>query len=350
MRRAARRHVGSSALSEPLWITEAEVASLIDMGEAIAALEAGLRLEAAGAALNMAKTHAVWDGGHTLLAIGAVFPDAGFAATKSWAHAGGASPLLLLFDSHDGALKAVIEAFALGQLRTGGISGVATRWLALPEADEMGLIGSGHQALAQLAAVAAVRRLKRVRVFSPNPEHRAAFAARAAEELDLRVEPVASAEAAVEGAPIVTLVTRARAPVVAAPMIMRGAHVNAVGAISPERCEFGADLVARASRIVADSVPQVRALSRELIDAFGADDARWARVEPLAKIVAAGQARPGDADVTLFKAMGMGISDLSLAVPVYDRARAQGLGRKLPPVQRAKPRLKSQKAATGGQR
>jgi len=215
----------------------------------------------------------------------------------------------------------------------------------------MGLIGSGHQALAQLASVAAVRRLKRVRVFSPNPEHRAAFAARAAEELDLRVEPAASAEAAVEGAPIVTLVTRARAPVIAAPMIMGGAHVNAVGAISPERQEFGPDLVARASRIVADSVPQVRALSRELIDAFGDDDALWARrVEPLAKIVAGGQARPGDADVTLFKAMGMGISDLSLAVRVYDRACAQGLGRKLPPVRRAKPRLKSQRAATGGQR
>src|SRR6185437_8817805 len=102
-----------SQAAAPLWIREAEVTSLLDMGEAIAALEAGLKLEAAGAAENMVKTHAVWGGGHTLHAIGAIFPEAGFVGTKTWAHAGGANPLLLLFDAHDGQLKAIIEAFAL---------------------------------------------------------------------------------------------------------------------------------------------------------------------------------------------------------------------------------------------
>ena len=334
-----------SQAAAPLWIREAEVTSLLDMGEAIAALEAGLTLEAAGAAENMVKTHAVWGGGHTLHAIGAIFPEAGFVGTKTWAHAGGANPLLLLFDAHDGQLKAIIEAFALGQLRTGGISGVATRWLARPEADELGLIGSGHQALTQLAAVAAVRRLKRVRVWSPNEAHRADFAARASRELGLAVEPAASAAAAVAEAPIVTLVTRARAPVIEAAMIMQGAHVNAVGAISPERAEFGPDLLARASRIVVDSPPQVRNLSRELIDAFGQDEARWARLEPLSKIVTAGAGRPAGADITLFKAMGMGISDLSLGIEIYRRASARGLGRALEPTVRAKPRLKSGAAA-----
>ena len=149
-----------------LWITEAEVVRLMDMKGAIAALDHALALEAAGKAENMVKTHAIWGGHHTLHAIGATFPDEGFVGTKTWAHANGAAPLLILFDSHNGSLKAIIEAFALGQLRTGGISGLATKYLAADGASDMALIGTGKQAMTQLAAVASVRPLRRVRAYS----------------------------------------------------------------------------------------------------------------------------------------------------------------------------------------
>src|SRR5436309_1872375 len=112
-----------------IWITESEVMSLMDMPAAIRALEAGLRAEARGAATNMTKTHVAWpsaQGQSTLHAIGAAFADDGFAGTKTWAHTpGGASPLLILYDSRTGALCAILEAFALGQLRTGAASGLA---------------------------------------------------------------------------------------------------------------------------------------------------------------------------------------------------------------------------------
>jgi ornithine cyclodeaminase len=331
-----------------LFLTEADVAGLLDMGEAIAALEAGLGEEAKGGARNMVKTHVLWGEGHTLHAIGAVFPRRAFACTKTWAHTGSANPHLILFDAHDGQARALIEAFALGQLRTGGISGLATRWLSRPDADEMGLIGSGPQALTQLAAVAAVRRLQRVRVFSPTQEHREAFCRRAGQELDLRVEPVSSVEAAVKDAPIVTLVTRAQQPILHAAMLARGTHVNPVGAISPERQEFAADLLARCTGIACDDAPTVRALSRELIDAWRDDERQWARLVPLSAVIAAGAPRRNDADLTLFKAMGMGISDLSLAIEIFARAGARGVGQALPPTTRARPRLKSGVAAAAG--
>src|SRR5712691_9824343 len=98
----------------PLWITEAEVVSMMDMGVAIESLECGLLADARGAAANMVKTHALWGHGHTLHAIGATFPEAGFVGTKTWAHtAGGATPLLILCDSEDGSRRALIAAFAL---------------------------------------------------------------------------------------------------------------------------------------------------------------------------------------------------------------------------------------------
>src|SRR5438270_233741 len=141
----------------PLWITEAEVVHMMDMNEAIKALEKGLLAEAAGEASNMVKTHVAWGNGSTLHAIGAVFPQEGFVGTKTWAHTeGGATPLLILFDSETGALKAIIEAFALGQMRTGSAAGVATRWLAAEDADEFAIIGTGKQAITQVAAVASL--------------------------------------------------------------------------------------------------------------------------------------------------------------------------------------------------
>jgi alanine dehydrogenase len=326
----------------PVWITETHVIALMDMGEAIAALEAGLAQEAAGQAQNMVKTHALWGGHNTLHAIGAVFPGAGVVGTKTWAHTeGGATPLLILYDAHDGGLVAIIEAFALGQLRTGGISGVATRLLAREDADDMALIGTGNQALTQVAAVAAVRRLRRVRIYSRTPERRAAFAQQAATELNLDVVPVDSVEAAVGGASIITLVTRATTPFLASGMVARGAHVNAVGAITPERAEFETDLLERCTVLAGDSVPQVRRLSRELIERFGADEAAWSHLRPLSALVAERATRPAGADVTLFKAMGMGISDLSLGIEIVRRAKERRLCRALPMPQKAKARLRS---------
>src|SRR5207253_11378445 len=101
------------AMSSPLWISEAEVVAMMDVGEAIVALEKGLLTEARGEAQNMVKTHVGWGDGSTLHAIGAVFGSEQFVGTKTWAHTeGGATPLLILFDSETGALKAIIEAFA----------------------------------------------------------------------------------------------------------------------------------------------------------------------------------------------------------------------------------------------
>ena len=134
-----------NAASTPVWISEQQIVSLMNLSGAIEALEAGLAQQASGAASNMGKTHVAW--GHSNLhAIGAAFQDAGTVDTKTWAHTeGGACPLLILFDSANGQLKAILEAFALGQMRTGGISGVATKWLARPDADVLALIGTGKQ-------------------------------------------------------------------------------------------------------------------------------------------------------------------------------------------------------------
>lgn len=327
-------------MKQPLWITEAEVVRLLDLGDAIDALERGLLMEARGETLNMVKTHVLWGKGNTLHAIGAVFSAAGLVGTKTWAHTeGGACPLLVLFDATTGALKAIIEAFVLGQMRTGGISGVATDWLARPDADELAIIGTGKQALAQVAAVAAVRQLKRVRVYSPHEASRKQFIDRLRSELEVEAIEADSVERAVNGAPIVTLVTCAREPFLYAAMLARGCHVNAVGAITPEREEFAQDVFVRCDRVAVDSVEAVKKLSKEFITRYAGEDDGWRQVIPLSQLLARGEKRRAGADLTLFKAMGMGVSDLALGTEIYERALQQGAGREFPQPQRARPRF-----------
>ena len=332
--------------SDPLWITEADVVAMMDMAGAIRALEAGLEVEALGGAVNMTKTHVEWDvaAGHaTLHAIGAAFAGRGIVGTKTWSHTpGGAMPLLILFDSATGALRAIIEAFAMGQYRTGAASGVATDRLATPDADELAIVGTGKQAITQVAAVAAVRKLRRVRVFGRNEARRTAFVQRIEKDLGLRAESMSSVADTVGGAPIVTLVTRAREPFLEPAMLARGAHVNAVGAIVPAAAEVARGVFDRCARVVVDTVPTAQRLSRELMDAFGqSDDPRWARVQSLASLVGSNERRGDADDLTLFKSLGMGVSDLALGIELHERARQEGRGRPMPLPGRVAPRLRS---------
>jgi ornithine cyclodeaminase len=327
-------------MGPPVWISEADVVSMMDLSSAIDALERGLLAEAAGNATNMVKTHVEWDGGSTLHAIGAALPQDGFVGTKTWAHTeGGATPLLILFDSHNGALKAVIEAFALGQMRTASASGVATKWMAAANADEFAIIGTGKQAMTQVAAVVAVRPIRRIRIFGRNRERLDAFAERVRQEFALPVVAASSIAEATGGATVVTIVTRATEPIVSASMLTPGTHINTIGAIVPSRAELAGDALARASRIVADSVPQARKLSRELMDFFRDNPAGWEGVQPLSAVVGRREGRSPAEDLTVFKALGMGISDLALGIELYRRAVAANLGRAFEHPKKAAPRL-----------
>ena len=90
--------------------------------------------------------------------------------------------------------------------------------------------------------------------------------------------------------------------------------------LTPERAELNGDVVARANVRAVDSLPAARQLSRELID-WTAGGGDWERVQTLGQIIAAHQARPANADLTLFKAMGMGLCDVALGAEVYRRRR-----------------------------
>lgn len=318
-----------------VWLTESDVTELVTLNEAIDALEGQLRQLGAKRAFNVPKALASYGEGSSMHSLGSCSLQSGYAGFKNWVFTrAGASALFAMFDAADGSLVAVIEAAALGQLRTSAISGLATRWLAAPNADTLALIGTGSQALTQAIAVALVRNLRRIQVYGRSPEKRAAFVRRLAAEVPCEVIESTSVEAATEGADIVTLVTRAQEPFLSSRMLSLGAHLNAVGAILPANAEFEQDVFERASVLVVDDLDGVQRNSREFITRFGAGG-DWSAVETLGHLISQGKKRPVVAPLTVFKAMGMGISDLAIAVLALERSRERGTGNHIAKAQRS---------------
>ncbi|MBM3487668.1 MAG: ornithine cyclodeaminase family protein [Alphaproteobacteria bacterium] len=327
-------------MSAPVWIIEADVTALIALPDAVAALERTLALEAEGRATSMPKTHLMVAKNDAMHAIGAAVAGAGLCGTKTWINVGGKSEtVLVLFSLDDGRLRAVIEATALGQMRTAAMTGVGTRRLAAADADELAVIGSGKQALPQVAACAAVRTLRHVRVHSRRPEAREAFAEAVRKTLGLRVTACASVAEAVRDCPIVTLITNATEPFFTAAMAAKGAHINAMGAIVPARIEITQDIFPRCAVVAVDTIEGVRELSAEFRARYGEDARAWAEVRPISALIAAGASRPAGADLTLFKAIGMGLADLALGAEILARTEKRGGAHRLPERVKVPPRL-----------
>ena len=310
----------------PLLITEADVGDLLSLNDAIEALEVMLRREGQGKAQGISKALATFGDRSSLHSLGSFSEGANLGGFKNWVNTPkGAVAVMALFDTDQGTFRGLVQAGLLGQLRTSGISGLATDWLAPAEAQDMAIIGTGRQAAMQVASVAAVRKLGRLRVFSPTPQSRRDFAAQMRQMCAFEIVECDSAESALKDAEIVTLVTRALEPFVSAEMIADNAHVNAVGAILPANAEIHQDVIAKARLIVVDSLDGVRRNSRELKDFFGEDDAAWQKVETLGSVIARGRAERPDG-MTLFKSMGMGLSDLAMAELILARAAERGTG------------------------
>jgi ornithine cyclodeaminase len=319
-----------------IWLSEANVASLVTLNDTVAELENGLRHLGQGKAFNIPKALGSLGPQASMHSLGSSLTEAGYCGYKNWVNTPqGAKAVFILFHAIEGRLLAIMEANALGQMRTSAMTGLGTKWMAPKTASDMAMIGSGRQALAQVAAVNAVRPLKRLRVWSPTPEKRRAFCAKVSEMFTMEVIDAPTLEQAIDSAEIVTTVTRAREPFLNGDLIAKGAHYNAVGAILPSNAEFHQNVFDRAGMIAVDDVPNTRKASREFMDYFDQDGRSWDRVRPLGEVIANNEHELVNGDITLFKSMGMGISDLSVAALAYQRAQGAGIGMEIPLTQSA---------------
>jgi ornithine cyclodeaminase/alanine dehydrogenase-like protein (mu-crystallin family) len=236
--------------------------------------------------------------------------------------------LVTLFDGETGVPTAILDASAITAVRTAAVTAVATGALARPDAATLAVLGAGTQARAHLRALAGVRAFERVWVYAPTAAH-AEEAAEAATAAGLAGVTVAgSAQAALRDADVVVTVTSAREPVLRREWLKPGAHLNAVGASSPQNREIDTATVA-ASALFCDSRESLRneagefrlAIAEGLITGDGHVRAELGEV--LAG-TAAGRRDPGE--LTMFRSLGLAVEDLAAAQYAVATATRQGIG------------------------
>ena len=234
----------------------------------------------------------------------------------------------MLFDGKTGALLCLMQADYLGQMRTGAASGVATQYMARPDATEVGVFGSGKQARTQLQAICKVRRVRQAHVYSPNEERRKQFAREMCELCQAEVVPVPRPEMAAEKKDIIITATTSREPVLNGDWIAEGAHINAVGSNFLGKAEVDAPTIRRCATVVVDSKDQARLEAGDFQQALEDGSLHWSNVRELGQVILGRYApRKRPQDITLFKSLGIAIEDVALAARVFAKARAEGVGR-----------------------
>jgi ornithine cyclodeaminase len=231
--------------------------------------------------------------------------------------------IVTLFDGQTGQPTAILDASAITERRTAAVTAVATQALARRDARVLAILGAGTQARAHLEALAPVRAWEHVRVYSPTAAH----ARKLAEEADA-VTVAGSAQEALAGADVVVTATSSREPVLHRDWLAAGAHVNAVGASSPSSRELDTATVA-ASALFCDSRESLRheagefqlAIAEGLIS--GEEHIRAELGEVLAGTAAG---RRDDAELTVFRSLGLAVEDLAAAQIAVAAAAKQGLG------------------------
>ena len=316
-----------------LFLNEQEVAALLPMDECIEALAVAFAHAGAGQTDNKARSRIRMPGGffHFMAAADGGQGVFGYKAYPSFAGPGGAKMMVMLYDYQSGELLACMEGGRLGQIRTGAASGLATRYMARPDADTVAVIGSGFQARTQLEAVCAVRPIKQARVFSRRQERREDFARRSSERLGVDVQPADSAQECVDGADIVIAITSAREPVVLGQWLAAGTHINAAGGNHWLRREIDEEAVLRSELIVVDDLEQAKIECGDLLWPEARGNFRWGMVHEL-RDLAAGRTpgRPSPESLTLFESQGIALEDIAAAELVYRKATEQGTGAELP--------------------
>jgi alanine dehydrogenase len=313
-----------------LVLREDDVRRLLTMPDTVNVLEKAFVAMAAEAVANLPRSRIMMANG-VLHILAAAAPTLGVLGYKAYtAFREGIRYVVMLFSAQDGQLLAMIEADWLGRMRTGGMSGLATRYLARPNASVVGLIGAGKQAATQLMGICAVRPVNEVYVYSRSPQKCKLFCDEMTRLLNIEVRPVATARQAVEQADILITATTSSEPVLHGEWLKADCHINAIGSNWAKRREIDLSTLQRCFLIVTDSRSQAETEAGDFIIPANEELFDWDRVYELSEVVGTQNLRRElPEEITLYKGLGIALEDIATAAHVYMLALKQGFGEEI---------------------
>jgi ornithine cyclodeaminase len=307
-------------------LDEAQVTHLLPMSECIAAMEEVLASLARGELFNPLRVALRPPGADNLMGLMTAYRAGASYALKAVVVAPanssrGLDPhqgTVTLFDGETGVPRAIMNASAITAIRTAAVSAVASRALMRDGARTLAILGTGHQAGPHLDAHRAVRDWERVVMWSRTPGSAARFDG---------VEEAASAEDAVRGADVVVTVTSAREPIVARDWLQPGTHITAAGSSIPTTRELDSQTMADASLFVDRRESTINEAGDYLFPLReGLIGGEHIKAELGDVLIGAHPGRTSEAELTVFKSLGLAVEDLAAAEHVLKRAEAEHVG------------------------
>lgn len=307
-------------------ITGSDLKGMVPMADAVSAVRRAF-IELAGGHVEQPPRLALSDG--TFLAMAASVQGSGTSAKLVTVHPSNrklglptVQAMVVWFEPVTGVPGALIDGDALTTIRTGAVVGVATDLLASPAAKSLAMIGAGGLAADQVRAVACVRKLSAVRVYSLHTESSQRLVDLLQPELaDVSFAVCASAMDATVGADIVCTATPSLRAVLDDEGVRPDCHINAVGAYRPDMCELPGSLLARAAIIVVDQLTGALAEAGDLIQAIRGGWIREQDFVELGTLLTSTGPNNNRGGISVFKSVGLAVQDWALASLAVERAK-----------------------------
>ena len=321
-----------TANSKPLFLTEADTVALLDWPAVIACLGTAYAAPDESAAVPprvVARRDGGWLRVLTAMTAGRYMGAKiiGRAKTPQLSY------LIPLWDRETAELVCLLDGKHITGMRTAGTTAMAADRLLAPGPIRVAILGSSHEAQAHAQAIAAVRSVKAMKVYSPTPESREAFAQKFSRQPGMDCGAANSARAAIDGADLIICAARSHneTPILEGAWLKPGVMVASIGSTLPEQIEVDPEVIRRADVIVADVPAEVMHESGDLLAAAKAGISFADKFISLHDLVQGRRpAAQGSDNIVLFKSVGSALQDMAVAELCLEMARSRGLGAELP--------------------
>lgn len=228
--------------------------------------------------------------------------------------------VILVFDSENGELKAIVDGIAITAYRTAAVSAIATDLLARKNSKELALLGAGVQARSHLEAMLLVRDVKTVKVWDLYLDASENFAIEMSKKYCIEVVSCKTVEETVKTADIICTLTPAKEPILFGKWLKKGVHINAVGACTPDAREVDTETVIKSKLYVDKIESTINEAGDYIIPLNEGAITQEHIVGEIGDIIINNlEGRKTEEEITMFEALGLAVEDLAAANHIYKK-------------------------------
>jgi alanine dehydrogenase len=234
---------------------------------------------------------------------------------------------IILGDPKTGEVKSIMDGSFITAMRTGGLGGLAAKYLSREDAHTVGIFGAGIQARTQLIALDEVRKIEKVTVYDPVTSRAESFSQEMSDRINAPVKVSTNSADIVRNSEIVVTVSTSKDPVFDGKEILPGTHINAFGNFKPDERELDSQTVKR-SKIIVDQRRAALAEAGDLL--IPIREGTITENDILADfgeiVTGRKSGRTSASDITLFKSVGLAIQDCAASALAFSSASKKGIG------------------------